>query len=171
MRNWNPFERSKPRWFQKFTTYLWGIETTFYHFAINCNHIFTTYLWGIETIFIKHIWYMCRLFTTYLWGIETIKFEVSVPIFIRIYYLPMRNWNIQKQTNTIIRLGIYYLPMRNWNIKKKVGLCQSGLIIYYLPMRNWNFLWSLHLLVCSQNLLLTYEELKHRFWSWWCITQ
>ena len=79
------------------------------------SHLFTIYLWGIETnIIIISIW-IINMFTIYLWGIETLLNVILWFGYYMVYYLPMRNWNIEYIELMPIDNKVYYLPMRNWN--------------------------------------------------------
>ena len=51
--------------------------------------------------------------------------------------------------------------MRNWNSGINAIHFFNSIFVYILPMRNWNIDISSKLLICSQCLYLTYEELKH----------
>ncbi len=109
-----------------------------------------------------YIWRLClwRKFSAYLWGIETEVIKGQVKVKIKVFSLPMRNWNTQKPLRLRASvLSVFSLPMRNWNIKKvpnlrptptcfqptyeELKLISASHIswlkfVFSLPMRNWN---------------------------------
>ena len=99
-----------------FLQYLWGIETQM-DFLQRLFHLpFLQYLWGIETnsklcsttillsfystyeelkhglerIYIPNE----EMFLQYLWGIETSKLILYMQLFLLVFTVPMRNWNL-----------------------------------------------------------------------------
>ncbi len=89
------------------------------------------------------------------WNINMVTDETDA---ILIYYLPMRNWNAKGTLLHKADDGIYYLPMRNWNLHTETTLNRTE-TIYYLPMRNWNSA-EKNSIIEPFGFILTYEELK-----------
>ena len=111
---------------------------------------------------IQASWMKINLFIVYLWGIE-IRWTYKVyERSIRVYSLPMRNWNWSKIWWNDVGIRVYSLPMRNWNLTASTSceniflqfivylwgieirwtykVYERSIRVYSLPMRNWN--WS-----------------------------
>ena len=87
------------------------------HDFVNYNQRFSAYLWGIETFFrLQGILKYKMRFSAYLWGIETNMDDYVPKQLSRIFSLPMRDWNA-KLLRIIIQMhkAIFSLPMRDWN--------------------------------------------------------
>ena len=138
MRNWNINPEDEVVFVDRFTSYLWGIETKICpRKSINLL-LFTSYLWGIET-FRKLLHCIEReIFTSYLWGIETRWPHSRTAEHRHIHILPMRNWN------TATLKASKKIPANShptYEELKQIFMClffQLLLKIHILPMRNWN---------------------------------
>ena len=80
--------------YDRFLSYLWGIETLLY-LSIKKSYIkFLSYLWGIETFLPVGDILTILKFLSYLWGIETRIWSSSFLRGTGVFIVPMRNWNL-----------------------------------------------------------------------------
>ncbi len=56
------------------------------------------------------------LFLSYLWGIETPVLLEKMVVKIRVFILPMRDWNVLWTQLSLLWKFVFILPMRDWNI-------------------------------------------------------
>ena len=168
MRNWNCayallcvclYARSQPTYEE--------LKPCFSQAGLKTDQRFSAYLWGIETVQIPfHLVYLINrsqptyeelkplsrsllaaarfLFSAYLWGIETqilFTFPVTMsscsqptyeelklytpPVSVHhipaVLSLPMRNWNTRMTNSSSCSPSVLSLPMRNWNVLR--GWC------------------------------------------------
>ena len=77
-------------------------------------------------------------FSAYLWGIETPFLNLNM-CSVRVFSLPMRNWNPSSSFACSTGMAVFSLPMRNWNVAPAAP-AWTGSLVFSLPMRNWNCL-------------------------------
>ncbi len=122
--------------------------------------MFSFYLWGIET---KNgmLWTKKKqTFSFYLWGIETKYYRSKSRQSLKVFILPMRNWNsyILSNAGTGTDKFSFYL----WGIETtsngSINPCVC--VVFILPMRNWNPVEVLVPVTPEPSFHSTYEELK-----------
>ena len=138
MRNWNMSTRPSRTLPMPFTSYLWGIETHFYHLTnmgMYIIHILPMRNWNSLGNLMRKI-AQVNSHPTY----EELKLVSPVSAVINLHFihiLPMRNWNLLKSRH---RRSCSLFTSYLWGIETYLSSRQTKALylIHILPMRNWN---------------------------------
>ena len=160
MRNWNTVQTWEKVRRQRFSSYLWGIETQVRRHRLFYSFTFSSYLWGIETKkktdprpsgnpFSSYLWgietwkiqlgrFVPTLFSSYLWGIETAMLHnlgLSEPVKFSSYLWGIETYFYFGASVCFLRFHLTYEELkREWREYSRY----NGHSVFILPMRNWN---------------------------------
>ncbi len=111
---------------------------------------------------VNHILQFHIAFLQYLWGIETLIISSAWENIVRVFTVPMRNWNYSLLLFYSNILQGFYSTYEKLKPKYLLDLKKKYPKVFTVPMRNWNFdtPWIDKVRYCR--FYSTYEELKPR---------
>ena len=117
MRNWNLqvlylLLCSPPRFYSTYEE----LKQKLGQYIRDVRKSFLQYLWGIETCTPGIFFHTHSKFLQYLWGIETKKTSFKISYSLKVFTVPMRNWNPEAKTLQVKIKIVFTVPMRNWNL-------------------------------------------------------